>query len=195
MTRGVIDDFHDLAEVSRRFFDCDDIWELRQTQDRLGLDISARPSRDVVDDYRNILRLRNRLEMFVIPLLSRLVVVRSNRENAISAQSFRAFCCLYRFPRGIAAGSRDHRNPPMRLFNDNLDDAIGFIPIESGAFARCTAGQQHVDAAIDLELNEPGQSLLVNRPIALERREHCGSRSLKWLLRHVFSYSSTSSIV
>src|SRR5437867_210434 len=62
--------------------------------------------------------------------------------------------------------------------------SIGFIRIECRALTGRATRQEHVHKTVDLEIDEAAQSLFVNTSVVLERRDHRGSCSLKWLLGH-----------
>ena len=155
MARSIADDIHDLAEISRSLLDGDNIPNFRKAKDGFCFDISTRPPGHVVDDDGNIFSFGNRFEVLVIPLLRRLVVIRTHRQHAVGAQLLCPFRRMNRFRCRIASGSDDNRHSSPRLFDDDLNDAIRFIRVECRTFTGGATRQQHVDAAIDLEIDEP----------------------------------------
>ena len=65
----------DLLTVARCLLNCNDIWNLCQTQTCLGSHVGACSARHVIKYDRLVGRLSNSLEVLVLTLLSRLVVV------------------------------------------------------------------------------------------------------------------------
>ena len=54
----------------------------------------------------------------------------------------------------LYAGSDNNWHSPPCLFDDDLNNAIRFIRVERCAFACCATRQEHVNAAIDLEIDK-----------------------------------------
>src|SRR5207247_2532488 len=124
------------------------------------------------------------LEVFVKSVLRRLVVIRTDRQHTIGAETLRSFRSLYRFRRGIASGAKDDLYLAFCFLEDNAQYSIRFFRFQGGAFACGAAGHDHVDAAADLDLDQTPQRWFVNRSVAEKWRHQCRAAALKLLFRH-----------
>jgi hypothetical protein len=121
------DDLHHLRNVTRRFLDADDPGaQVRQTRDRLRLEVDAGPARHVVENDRQRRAVRNLLEVPEETLLRRLVVVGRDRQKAIAPDALEIANELGHLVGVVAAGPSQHRHLVIDLFDNQLDDAALF---------------------------------------------------------------------
>ncbi len=99
-------------EVTRGVLHGDDVGTLRQLQQRVVLDPRRGPSRDVVDDDRELGSVGHALEVRDQPALRRLVVVRRHHEQSIRARVLSGLCQLERLSGRVRAGATDQLAAP-----------------------------------------------------------------------------------
>src|SRR5579883_2946192 len=127
IARSLADDVHHLSDISGSFLYGHVVWNLGKPQRGFRFDVAAGPARNIVHNDRYVLGLGNSLEVLVVSLLSRLVVIRSNGENAIGPNFLCPFRHLDSLCRRIASGSGNYRDAAFHLLDDDLQHAIGFI--------------------------------------------------------------------
>ena len=99
--------------------------------------------------------------MLVEALLRRFVVVGRDLQRRIRTGAFRFLCELYRLIGGVGAGTRDDFASSIDEFHGELDHAVVFLMGERGRFAGRADGDDAVDAALYLRLDERAQSRLI----------------------------------
>src|SRR5262249_51541389 len=107
------------------------------------------------------------------------------------AKPLRAFCHLNGLRRRITPGADNHGNLAFGLFDNDSEHPVCLVVVQRRAFPSCPARQKHVDAALNLKIDETAERPFIDRAVRCERRYHRRACSLKAFLCH----RSTSSIV
>ena len=110
VARRALDEVGAALDVRGRVLDADDAGHLRQAQHRVVLHVRHRARRHVVQDHRQVDRLRDLAEMAVQAFLRRLVVVGHHRQAGGGAGLLRRLGQLDRLGGGVAAGAGDDRD-------------------------------------------------------------------------------------
>ncbi len=98
-------------------------------------------------------------------LLGRLVVIWRHLQRAIRARLLRVLRQVDGFAGRIAAGAGEHFDFAAGKLDGQLDDMDVFVVVESGRFARGADGDNAINAAADLRLDQALQGGLVNLSI------------------------------
>src|SRR5262249_7801247 len=131
--------------------------------------------RDVVGDdrQRRAHAAGDVLEVAEQAVLRRPVVVRRDVEEGVGPGLARALAELDRLRRGVGAGAGDDGDPAARLFQDHPYDVHLLFEGQGRGFAGGPRGDQAVDAAGDLLLDEVGEGAVVHATVA-ERGDERG---------------------
>src|SRR5439155_10214704 len=108
-----------------------------------------------------------------------LVVIRSDRENAVGSKIGELLRESDDFPGVIAACAPEDRHLTLCQFDGDLNDAKMLFVRERGALAGCSTGNEEVDACLDLSLDQSSQSGFVKRTIPTKRCDKCGACACK----------------
>src|SRR5207247_2096597 len=110
--------------------------------------------RDVVDEDRDVHRVRHGTEVAVEPLLGRPVVVRVDHEGAGGPGLLGVTREVDRLRGGVGPGARDDVEAAAGRFDDDLDDAPVLIVAEGGRLPRGAARHNAVGALRHVRLDE-----------------------------------------
>lgn len=105
--------------------------------------------------------------MAVQTFLGGLVVIRRHQQTGVGAAFHGATGEVDGLASGIGAGAGDHRHPAAHKLDDLADDLAMLFFIESGGFAGGAHGDDGVGALLDVELDEPRQTVGVETLVCL----------------------------
>ncbi len=148
--RNLIDHRADLVDVAGSFLHADDIVDLSQAGQRRWLDVDTRASLDAVHHNRNPDARCNRAIVLIQAFLRGLVVVRGDGKNPVDSHLLQLSCQFDDFVSVVAAGSGQHRHFPLGFFERQFHHPQMLFASQRGALARGSAGNQKVDALLDL---------------------------------------------
>src|SRR2546429_1641787 len=112
-------------------------------------------------------------------LLSGLVVIRSDGEDAIHAESRKLASEEDHFRRVVAARAPKDWHLALAQFDGDLNDAKMLFVRKRGAFARGSTRNEEVDACLDLPLDQSSQCGFVKRTITTKRCDKCSACACK----------------
>src|SRR5204863_4746594 len=101
------------------------------------------------------------------------------RENSICAKTRQFVRQRNNFRGVIAARARKNWRLPFSQLNRNLHDAQMFFMRQRRALARRSAGNEEVDARINLSSHQSAQRAFVERAVRSKWRDKCSSGSGK----------------
>src|SRR5438034_2107602 len=158
----LVDDLEHLRQVPARLLHARDVRDFREARDRLGRGVRAGAARDVVEDERQPGRVGDRGIVAVDAVLRRPVVVGRDQEGGGRARLLRAAREPDGLRRRVGAGARDDRHAPACGAHHLAHDRDVLLVRQGRGLARRPAGDEGVDAARDLRLDQRVEGLDVN---------------------------------
>src|SRR5271163_486234 len=155
--RHLIEDGGHLPDVARSFLDADDVGDLCQARDGGGFDVDAGAALHAVENDGQIDGAGDGFEMLIEAFLRGLVVIRGDGEDALDAEGGEFAGERNYFCGVVTACSAEDWNFARSFFYRDGDYAEMFLVREGGAFAGGAAGDEEVDTAGDLALDELAQ--------------------------------------
>jgi hypothetical protein len=158
---------------------------LREPEERVGVDVRAGPTGDVVDDDRQAAVVRDRLEVRSEHPGIRAVVVRRHDERRIGTQLGGPSGRRDRRAGVVGAGAGDDRDArPARAgraddLDGQRDEALTLLGRQGRGLAGGPDGHEPVDAGQDLPRDEAPELGLVELAIGGERGDERGERAAK----------------
>ena len=180
VTRAALDHLADLLQAAAGLLDADHARQGRQPRDRGRQHVGHRPAGNVIEHHGDVDRLEDGLEMLVQPLLARLVVVRHHRQHRIGATGLGRRGQFDRLQGAVGAGAGNDRDPAGDRLHGQVDHPLVLVEIECGRLAGGPAGDQAVNAAGDLELDQVHQPLFID-PAVPHGRDESGNGALDLL--------------
>ena len=179
VARALAADAGDLLEVAAGLLDRDDARVLGQPQERVGVDVRARPRRDVVDDDRQVALVGDRPEVRVEHPAVGPVVVRRDDQRGVGTELGRPAGRPDRGGGVVGAGPGDDPDAVARRpLGDDLDgrgdEPLALVGGQGGGFAGRAARDEAVDAGQDLPADEPAEGGLVEVAVGGERGDEGG---------------------
>ena len=144
----------DPRHVGGRVLHADDIGQLEQPRHGVDRHVDHAPSRDVVDDDRDVGAVVDRLVVEIEPFLRRLVVIGRDHERAIGAGLLGVAGQLDGLGGRVRSGAGDHRHAAGSRLDAELDDLLVLVMGERRRFARRPARHEPVRALVDLPLDQ-----------------------------------------
>jgi len=169
----------ELPEIRRRFGESDDPRDLREPQDRLRIEVLARPGRHVVEDEGKAGRVGDRGEVAEEPFLAREVVGGSHGKDRRSAGGDGVPRPEHRFRRVVASRPRDHGHAAVGDLDDVGRHGLALVSRERGRFALRRARDEEVDLLGDLPVDEGFERGEIDPAPLVEGSDESGSASAK----------------
>ena len=153
--------------------------DLGQSRQRGGFEVRGGASGHVVKNDRLVAHgLGNGLEMAVLAFLRGLVVVRRRGEDGVdSGARGNFFRLLDRVVRRVGRRSGDDGHAPGRDFDGRVDYVQPLVVRERGRLAGGAAGNQKINAGLDLPRDQIAQGSVVDRTILMKRSYQCSATS------------------
>jgi hypothetical protein len=168
---GLGDDASRLGEVVIRLLDRPDGRELRELDDRLGLEVEHDPSRDVVDDDRPVADVGDCAEVLDDSADGRPVVVRSDDEEPVYTELVRFTRQVNGVSGGVGAGPGDDGAAPAQRVDGDPEELEPLVVGEVGALAGGSGDDEPIGTTLDEVLREFAEALEVDGSVAPERRD------------------------
>ncbi len=150
-------------DAPARFLDRDDVRAIfRQPNDRVGGDIDAAASRNVVEHELERGRLGDRGEMPEKSFLARLVVIGRDEERAIRADFLRFLRVRDRVAGRVGAGAGDHLAAPARHLHREFDYVVALSAAQGRRFAGRPDRHDAGDSTGDLRFDQTLESFDVD---------------------------------
>ena len=189
----VLDDLVDLLQAARGFLDAHDVGEVLGDAARRGrLHVHSRAPRHVVEHQGQRTGLGDGLEVLVQALLRRLVVVRTDAQDAVDTLPVAGLHLLDDGPRVVAATVFEQGHAALHHALDDPGDLVFLAPRQAGRLARCGQDAQEVGTIVQLIVDESLQSLEIDAHVALERSDQRNSQSSE-NITHIVVCSCVSS--
>src|ERR1700719_1053555 len=174
-----VEDGAHLGDIAGGFLDAHDIRDLREAEDGGRLDVDAGAALNAVEDDGQVDGGGDGFEVLEEAFLRGLIVVGSDGEDAVGAEILEFDGERDDFSGVIAAGAREDGHFALGDFEGELDDAEMLGVRERGAFSGGAAGDEEVDACVELAGDERAEGLLVERAVSAKWRYECGAGSGK----------------
>ena len=186
-----VDHLADLAEGTRGFLDADDVLVvLVQPRHRFRQHVDRSAARHIVQDDRQIGSLRHRHEMFVEPLLGRLVVIGRDQQRAVGTCLLGELGQLHRLAGGVRPGARQYRDFVLAHLHRDGNHLMMFLVGQGGRLAGGAAGHDPLGAVFNMKLQQIAKRLLIHLAV-LERGDNRHQGSFKHEGPLTGDYSST----
>ena len=167
-----VEDLPDPREVPGRFLDGDDVGEPGEPGDGVRLHVAGGPPGHVVEDLRDVDGLRDELEVPVQALLGGLVVVGRHQQAAVGPEGRGVAGQVQRLGGRVRPGPGDHRHPARHRLDDLADHLAVLVVVEGGRLAGGPDRDDGVGAGVDVELDQPGEGIVVHRAVFAHRGDH-----------------------
>ena len=191
--RNKVEDGAHLRDIAGGFLDSDDVFDLRKAENGGRLDVDARATLDAVENNGQVDGRGDGFEVLEEAFLRGLVVIGSDGEDAVGAEFLDFVGERDDFGGVVAAGAGEDRDLALGDFEGELNDAEMLGMRERGAFPGGAAGDEEVDARVELALDERAESGFVERAVGAKWRYECGAGSGKpGLLLLLFNPKSNS---
>ena len=154
-----------LRNIAGSFLYADDVVDFREALQRGWFDVDAGAAGNVVENDRQLDGRGDGLEMLVKAFLRGLVVIRADGKDAVCAELLEFESQLDDVRGVVSAGAGQHGNLAARFVDGDFHDAALLGMRERGAFAGGAAGDQEVDAAVDLAAHQPANRFFIERKI------------------------------
>src|SRR6266568_7741287 len=178
------DDLADLRQIAGRLLYRNDILVLCELQRSSSFDVARSAARYVVDDDRRLNRVGNCTKVGDDSALRWFVVHRRSMEQVRRAGGFHLARQGYRFLRVVRGCSRNYWDSPGGLLDRYLDHVSMLVDGHRRGLARRATGNQEVDPASDLPVDEGAQRALVDLAGLGEGRDERGSTAGESLRVH-----------
>ena len=149
---GVEDRGH-LRDIARSFLDANNIFNFGEALYRGGLDVYTGAALHAVENDGQGHRFGDGTVVLEEALLSGLVVIRSDREDAIHAEVNKLASEGDHFGSIVAARAPEDWHFALGQFDGDLNNSKMLLVRERGAFARGSTRNEEVDACLDLPLD------------------------------------------
>ena len=177
---GGANDLGNLVEVGAGFFDADDVVDLAEASDGVGVDVGDGATGDVVEDVGQGGGFGDRFEMLVKTVLRRPVVVRGDLEQSVNVAVGGETGEVLAFFGAVPAGAGDDARATAGGA-DGLAVEIGTLGLgEDGRLAGGAGRQESVVAGVNETLHEAAVSVEIDAVIVLEGGNHGGYESAKF---------------
>src|SRR6266403_27440 len=174
-----IEDGAHLGDAAGGFLDADDVLDLGEAENGGRLDVDASAALNAVENDGYVDSRGDSFKVLEEAFLCGLVVVGSDGEDAVGAE-FLQFCGERSdFGGVVATRSGEDRHFALGNFEGDLDDAKMLGVNERGAFASGAAGDEEVDARVDLTLYERAEGGFVERAVVAKWCYECSTGSSK----------------
>ena len=166
-----VDRFGDLRHVAAGFFDADDVGNLGEARQGRGFEIGGGASGHVVENDRLVADgFGDGLEMAVLAFLRGLVVVGRGGEDAVDAGARGDFFRLLDgVVRGVGGRAGHDGDASGDDFDGGVDDVQPFVVGERGSLAGGAAGNQEINAGLDLPRDQIAQGSVVDGAVLMKR--------------------------
>src|SRR6267143_4005104 len=164
-----------LGDVTRGFLDANNIFDFGEALHGRRLDVHAGAALHAVQNNRQGRGLGDGAIVLEQPFLRRLVVIGCDREEPIYTESGKLAREGDDFRGVITACTPEDWHLTLSQFDGDLNDAKMFFVRERGALAGCSAGNEEVDACLDLPKDQTTKSRFVERTVGTKRGDKCGA--------------------
>jgi hypothetical protein len=175
------DCFRDLRQIAAGFFDAHDVWNFGKARERCGFEVRAGASGDVVEDDGLVADgFGDRLKVAILAFLRGLVVVGRRGEDCVDSRPAGEFFGLfYGFVCSVGRSAGDDGDAASGDFDGCVDDVQPFVVRERGRFTGRAAGNEEIDARVDLPCDQVAQGRVVERAILMERSNQRSAAAAK----------------
>ncbi len=172
-----IDRFGDLGHVAAGFLDAHDVGNLGEARQGCGFEVGGGASGHVVENDGLVADgFGNGFEMAVLAFLRGLVVVGRGGEDGVDSGArgdfFGFLDCVVR---GVRRGSGDDGDASGGDFDGGVDHVEPFVVGERGRLAGGAAGNEKINAGLDLPRDQIAQGCVVDGAILMKRSYECGA--------------------
>ena len=172
-----VDGLGNLRHVAAGFLDANDVGNLGEARQGCGFEVGGGAAGNVVKDDGLVADgFGDRFEMAVLAFLRGLVVVGRGGEDVVDSG---ARGDLFRFLDGVVGGvgrrAGHDGDASGHDFDGGVDDVEPFVVGESGRLAGGAAGNQKINAGLDLPCDQIAQGCVVDGAILMKRSYECGA--------------------
>src|SRR5450631_263680 len=165
-----VDGLGNLGHVAAGFLDAHDVGNLGEARQSCGFEVRAGAAGDVVENDGLVAHgLGDGLEMAILPLLRGLVVVRRGSKDVIHPGArgdlFGFFDCIVR---GVGGRAGHDRYASGDHFDRRIDYIEPFVVGERRSLAGGAAGNQKINAGLDLPCDQIAQGRVVEGTILMK---------------------------
>src|SRR6266404_1016054 len=172
-----VEDGAHLGDAAGGFLDADDVLDLGEAENGRRLNIDAGAALNAVENDRQVYRGGDGFEVLEEAFLRGLVVVGSDGEDAVGAEFLEFVGEGDDFGGVVPTRAGEDGHFALGNFEGNFDDAKMLGVSERGAFASGAAGDEKVDACIDLTLYERAEGGFVERAVVAKWCYECSTGS------------------
>src|SRR5260221_1621935 len=163
-----VQDCAHLSDAARGFLDADDVGDLRKAQDGGRFDVDAGAALNAIENDGQVDGGRDGFEVLEEAFLGGLVVVRSDGKNSIRAELLEFVGEGDDLGGVVSASAGENRHFALGYFESELDNTEMLGVGERGAFAGGPAGDEEVDARVNLALDESADGGFVEGAVGAE---------------------------
>ena len=147
--------------------------------DGLRQHVRAGSAGNVVEDDGDVHRLGHGGEVSIVTLLRRFVVVRPDHQHAVRTGLAGELRQPQGFRGAVGAGAGHDLDPAAGPLHHGGDHLLVFLMVERGRLARGADGGQAIRAFLDVPVDQPAQSVVIDLAAAKWRDKcHCEAREL-----------------
>ena len=178
-------DLRNLRDVAGGFFDANDIGVIGKRGNRCRQEVAAGAAGHVVKNAGLCGGVGNGAEGSNQAVLRCLIVVGRYQKHGVGANLAGVFGQVDGISRIVGAGSGNHRDATCHAVHAKLQNRTVFLVGQGRAFAGGSRGNNGVDAAVDLPINQAPECLIIYT-VCGQRGNNGGCNAFKNSFFHLF---------
>ena len=165
--------------VTSGVLDANDIGDVGQAIDSIGLHINSGTPGDIVEYLRYRDGIGHRLVVLIQAFLRRLIIIWCHQQAGVDSGLLGAAGQLDRLGGGIGAGTADNRNAAVSVLYHQLQAGAMFVHVEGRRLTGGAHGNNGVGPVFNMKIYQALECRHVDGAIAVHRRDQSNHTSVK----------------